>query len=91
MHAETLYKEHDYTCGKLPFGVCGAHTYHTSNRAFKSFFILNVPQLDQNHGYVPGCMFAITFCCDSIYLKSLFWLTTHLIVQARKEPQNDIS
>ena len=60
MHTDALYKEHNCTCGKLPFGVYGAHntvsqmrTYHTNNRAFESYLILNVPRLDQNPGYVP--------------------------------------
>ena len=36
-------------------------------------------------------MFTIAFCCDSSYLKSLFRLPTHLIIQVRKEPQNGLS
>ena len=83
MHVNSLYKEHDCSCGKLPFGVCGAHntisqmrTYHRCNRTFESSLILNVPQLDQNRGYVPACTH------DNVGLINLlnctYYLTLHI-------------
>ena len=91
MHTNALYKEHNYTCGKLPFGVYGAHntfsqigTYDTSNHAFESCLILNVPQLNQNRGYVLvySNSFFNLFTLNKFYLIKLMWyiLACYMII-----------